>query len=1802
MTKKAAPASVTGGAGFGYADRVAALFLAHQLAGTAPLGYAAEVVDQLDFEVRDSGWLLDDLAVTLQGTEGKRVCAISIKSDRQVTCRGFPNDFTERVWEQWLCAEAEPFDAGRGDVFCLVVGKLADGVESAWNGVAREAKEADPSRLVQRLTTEGLASKTKRALFGSIQCPPALQAGDRTDELAAARLLKHIRLIHMDFDAISSRTLCDALGRCRQALASGDAAEGTRLWDRLVAIAAEQRQVGGTLSLRKLIAKLRAAFHLREHPDYGADWTRMRRLSNELMEDIRTDVASRVSLLRQDTVESLRGDLAKYGHLLVAGESGCGKSALVKVLADPLCPHNTIVWLNGEVLDEPDLAAMEQRLRLEHPLGDVFASCREQKALLVFDALDRFTPQALRATALIIRQLEPASAECPWRIVLTAQVGMWESAFRELMRYGVPSELFHVVPIPPPTVAEIHAVMEAVAAVRDLGLRKELQPALRNLKVLDWVLTEAAADSGVDARGWAGLSDVVDWVWEHWAGPASDRFQRGSLLKAIGDREATTLAVGVRLSDLDTAQQGVLGGLEASHLVSVKDERVRFTHDLVGDWARLRLLIEEEPVTAEILKARVPNVRWQQAIRLYGQRLLEQDRVEPSRWRALMGNLDDRSDEAVLARDLLLESMALGVNAGELLEREWAELIAEEGLLLNRLLRRFMHSATLPDPRIDVLFDDVETAKEMTAVMRVPYWPYWGSVLACLHRHKDDVVRWAGHNAALACRLWLENMPVKGTDGEPWLGRQEAADLAVAIGREVQGRKAEGVFLHGGVDEEAYRAALAGAPDMPDEVSALALELCRRRPEAQEVVARAKAADQQRAEEMKARIARDPDLLKQRPTLIHPKCPLRPPWPDGPLERIDHAFQKVCLSTPALQGLTMVRPEVAREVLLAVCIEAPRPDDPNEMHLMPTYGTDHWSEGSPPMFFGGPFLQYLRFAPEHGLDVILTLVNFATQRWQEQVQKWRRRQGDPDWERELRVTVPLPDGPKRWQGNSNVYGWYRDLGINAPCVVSALMAVEKWLYEEVEAGHDIARWISQIWEKSDSVAIAGVLSALGRRHPRLLLGSLQPMLGIWQVYQWEQKLLLQDDAWRTSLLSWCWSGEYVFNTVRDWHALSHRKVQLQDLAVQLLTNSADTAEFFGQVRGQWREELAALKDGDERKTLELLTARFDATNYHKQLHEDGKTYMHLEWPEPIRAETEQGLRRSGEAVDLIAFPFRCRQLLDRAAKLTSQQCDELWEQLQRIVALAAGENDGDSSRPVEDIICGGIAVLVVLSRAWLHSHPDKDRWCTEQLRSVLSDPPSLAQFDIPHSLNNTRWDRFAAVAIVVLFAENPTDAELRSWVAGGVAANHYETTAALMSAAHDHNEELGDEFGRLQNLAVMWSAARCLRDTAQAHNLNPTIWNNWIRRILGAFVDGRLPSAPVEWQRIAAIGMRGVDRINRRAFPDRFGQDISHRGQSDRKNVGVDSTTDGDVSGTRRRLRPRGDHPGLDLAVIEAAFAWSSRLDRAGDVAGRQMQVHCLREMLAVTVGMIASAEDDDDGEVPGSPYKYDCWVFDQLAAAIGQMSEGEQPEQLWQPVFDLGPRAHNWIERFLTSWFIHGLQSAGSVDEFAERWHSMIAYAIALPSWAPGTSRVSFQSEKLFRELLGLGSGASAIAETKFRPAIARLHESYERWAKQWLRDCWGAAAFSRFLMQPSAYDLVCPGICWLHEAVAKYRDYEWREGLDESLVRALRVCWTQHLEKLQANAQLREHVLGLLALLSKRQSAAALELQDVVLRELPG
>jgi hypothetical protein len=1767
MVRKSAPVKNTGGGGYDFEDEVAAGLLVAILSRGYPLGTDEGYPLQLDWQVKESGWHVDDLLLRLKQPEGEFACAISVKSNVQLNRNGFSESFVQDVWDQWRGESSNPFNHEH-DYLGLAVPRLAQRVEVAWEGIRNLAATMPPDRLADRLTTPHESSHEQRAIFASIlhaSRPP----GEKPPELSeAAALLSRIRVIHWNATAKEN-----AIRRCAQLTATNSAEDGGRLWKRLFDLARENRTSGGSVCVKVLIDKLKSEFDLRDYPDYETSWKTIEEISDENRRSIRGVVGPGIQFHFSEQEKNLRAKLAESAAVVVLAESGMGKSALISRIIASEKSQKRWVWLKPSQLSKSSHREVADHLHLNHTLPALIENSAKSSGVLVLDGIERFDGEALDRAVELLRSVIQEGAN-NWRVIITCQTLRWEEIRKRFLEAG--SHLVDQFPMEGPGFEEIYETIRHFPGMPAALMRQELRPVLSNLATLDQVLQAGAVRPMPDVCPWIGETEIIDWIWEYWTGSDAKRFARAELLRNLGEKEGERVSGAVNLEDVPSHHLELLGELSAKGLIRADVESVQFKHDIMGDWARYFALRASGDAISQKIKSRARTPRWERAIRLYAQSLAEQD-LALEKWNSVLTAVQGADADSQLASDLFSDSLILATNSQYLLEQLWPSLLNDKGKLLHRALVRMQVVATVPNPAADRI-EDASLREYARTELSVPHPLYWISVLRVLNNHRDEVVRVVPGEAAHLCLKYLSILPT----GVP--GREDAAALSVALAREVQGRIAEGVIFIEGADRPVYEALLHAAQELPDEVSQIALELCNRRPEPEHAAIRRASAQEEHRKSQEAYAKSHPEQVQRRKS--HGffggfERTLPPQWPDGPSDRVSDSFISAVMNTQALTPLIKARPDVAREVLLAVCIEEPTSRESTDfLSRAMDCGLSYWANGYPPMYFMGPFLAFLDNGSECAIDTIIRLTNFTTQRW---LENGLGPNPDPAAVRHLSWELMVDGRAVRWLGDPRVFNWHRYVPFHGAAVECALMALEKWLYDAIDAGKDIQPVVERIYADGRSVSFAGVLTAVGLRHPSLFCVLLQPLLGIPFLYQVQLSAAGQeaDPDWQTSLMQpWAHKGKAVYERALEWNQMLHRRRVLHDVVQWLMFQDGGTMEYMTQCRLRWKEKWARELGDPEIDTtrLEFLLARFDSANYTKTELPDGTTQIEQKVPKELQRKSEASMER----VSLEGVVLR---LLQASRKVLSGALHFEDTQLPALVATLHQIRDSKMESECLQLyrsraLAGGIAVLLSCHREWLRQNPEAEAWCLQTL-SELKGTPEADSY--PESLGDTWEEAYRAEAALGLMCE-PEEEWVRRAVFEGVTGFYYESTRLVMQAAYRRRAELGTRFDELVNLAIAWAAIRYAANHEQRAR-TADVLQPYKDAMFRRYQSGRMRGTPISLERAQVLGRRLAERVLRRS-PYREMRRLSRR-----------HSLAPDEHAERKVHRQECN---LDLAVLQKGFGFLADMENAS-AQDRDRLYSYFRVLFELEMRSFPGIDGGSDWEFDEIPCEFDRWIMQFAAAFVAKSESPKSARTLYAPILDLSYHAHYWVRDFLHAWFQLGLVLSGSEKAFAERWAEIVDYALTSPAWNRGNCRLWFYLDDLANELMGItGEHTLRVEGAEFKQAILEMAPTFERWCDTWLKSARVAKHFAYFLSRDSGQVLLSMGIKKVADAVRSFSRYDWDErDLNFALVKGLTACWDYNRAEVIRGGDVAEAFHGLLNELCARLIPEALQLRNRVAGE---
>jgi hypothetical protein len=1618
-----------GGGGFTFEDNVGAWLAAAMLVGAPPLDPELGAPIRIDFQVDVDGWCLDDVLITFTTAR----CCGSIKSFPQVANGRASADFVRRAWQDILGISEAGLDPD-ADRVVMIMAPLDITARRDLQELIRLARAQDPADLAARIAVDGYVSESKKTLFDSFAQPAGLLVPDTaTIESSAAEVLSRLRLIEADFEDSPSRAHEHALGWCRGALV--EEAQVLAMWEALLEIVAEHRPAGGRITRALLVSRVSERFDLRDDPIYAQDWTTRRAMSAANLDQIPDQLAGELHLDRAGLRTELETAAAGPRLIAVVGPSGCGKSALVRGWAST--PSSSEILL----LEARQLAALARPGGgLRHPLLETLDAAR-RPTWLVIDGLDRaFSDEADAAVAHLARAVA-ADPMSPVGLVITSQQQEWAALGGRLAARNTIVD-WKLVVAANFSDEELGEVLRVYPELRDVAYRGRLTGALQNPKVLDTIQRALVAGNVDETTPLTGEeSFFAKWFYDRLAvGTGRNRAARGALTLRLAELQGDRLQPETPLTYLDSAGLEHLDELERDGICAQVDGRVRFAHDLYGDWIRRCQILAHSADRRDYIHARLTSPLWHRAIRLHALSLL--DSGDPSAWREEMTRLG--GDELGLLHDLFLEALLFAADPVPTVDATWPALVASDGLLLGRLLVRFLHIATVPHPGIVDAVGEVaeDLATQVAATQRLPYWPLWIPLMQALSAHSDEALAIAGDEVARITDLWLRWTP----DGFPL--RPQAAVLAIARGQQVLAARQSGERVDDAVAARAWRAVLACAHERPQDIAEIGAALT-------------------------------PSGYETRPegeADSHPRRSRRP--------RIDQSFRETCLDGDALHPMIVAALELAADLLFSVL--EPRPPVGGWGLPGDELGIGRLAGWFVPLYTRGPFLAFLRTAPTEAVQFTVRLIEAATDRWVEA-------HGD-DGNIELTVTL-ANQTTVQVRGNEQTMHWYRgDSQVPSP-IACVLMALEKWLYDEIDAERNVDSTVAELLATTTSTAMIGLLIAVGCRHPTLLREPLRPLLGVPELYVWDNRYKLHEP--RHLLIGLFQEHAEFRRLAEEWFLLDHRRIRLEQRATELLLTDAGTASYISQQLPTWRNRLD--EDG-EPAALRFLSARLDCTYWKERRDANGQQYWEFEPPNDLAAESKSTQEEFAQRGFWLTFPSQCRRILDGDLQLGADRLESFWEDATARVSEPAPDDIlSGGVITADDAACGLAAVMLVQNREWIGRNPDRERLCVDLLLDAVATERDRQWFDSAEGGTDWSWDAFAAEAVPILWAEQPQEDLLRAAIGRLAFSLSYATIRRLFASCAQHRDLLGEDFGRLQHLAVHIALFRRAFEVARGRSGAQPPDRYAMKRHIDEFLDASLDPVPPAWASLAAP-------------PARSPQTWSE----------------------------------IDTGYIQAAYAWMPPLDDARNARERAAWITHWEQSVIELVERLSRNIDVDDGEVDGTPGEDEYQLIRALAGRIIEMT-ADEARGIWQPLFDLGAAAYLWLDSVLTSWFLAGLQTFPVPESFVATWEEILDYIESAPAWSPDPP--TLHSHELKQHALGLNALVGDLWQEEHAPIVSRFTERYERSRRPGLvlRD--DAAVFARFLRRPAATPLLALGLAWLADADTPPAGYHRDNGYEDAV-----------------------------------------------------
>lgn len=1691
----AKPATATlrslSGAGFDFEDLISALQLVKALSGERGLGIDG-VVTQVQAQVASLGWCIDDLLLTSQATSPPRRLAISAKGNLQVNAAGLPADFVTRAWEHWRDPNG-PFNRA-ADGLALVTQGTHQVFDPTWREVKNACSGVDTELAMSRIRS----NRKQSVVFDSIQKP-----GGASDE-ETIDLIRHLFVLPTDLQLAHSNDETQAIAQCRRLLASGKDADAQALWTALIDIAKEVRLRSGTITVPNLLSTLRGQFHLRHHPDFERDWEALAHITADYKVRILTELPSCYAVPRTAEKVSLQEAVAGNLVTLVFGESGTGKSALVKSLLDDAYPSWNQVWFGPEELKVALSAARRSTLPLMHDLPLVLNATVNPHNVLIIDSAERIEVGEFVVIRKLLKAILPnddESFEGAWRVVIVAQTHSLVEGEETIL--GVrKAHLFEAETLKSDAVK---LALQPLPTLRWLTAHDDTIAALTNLRILAWVITAGAA-MGSNAGGLASHTAIADRLWKYWT---NDRTDVQVLMMRLAQREAS-FERSFALTDLEPADTTTFARrpTELPLRLNKRTNCIEFEHDLAADWARFQFLKQIQANTAQ-WAALVGNPLWTNALRMLGQFLLRQPTDTGTAWDLAFGAAEAANNQ--LAGDILLDALCMDPNAERFLTERVDLLLGNGAKHFNRLLIRFHHIATAPSGIGTGLSATVDLYME--AQHRSIVFGRWPPVLRFLIMQRGRLAGLVSPALAKVIETWLTKTPHMLSSGNVMPFRLEMAEMALAMARTVQVEKGHGV-MYAMREPSLYTAPMAGAADLPTEVGNWALELAGRRDVDADVERRIAGVKLENAKEHVERLmtdaqykARHEKRERMSPSLGTFRERL-PPWPLGARHKVDRDFRTACIKENGIQSLMRTQPELAAEVLLSLIIE----DQPEREYGAGRFEVDLGlafpQDAYPTAFWKSPFFPFLQLASETALTSLIALVNFCTERWGAEVAKG----GDGE---SSRVKLQFLDGSERaFSGSWQVFNWPQaNDSMRNGNLYCALDALERWLTLRIDAGEDITVDTDKILQEGNSVALVSVLLNLAKYRPSLLEGSLAPLITFPNLFYWDSIRVNRVD-FNFAPMSWFQGGQAMFDFARDWTLAPHRKKNLLDVVVELLLANDEVAGRLQVLLPSW----ALPENRKEELEFKLFFAALNRANY--QTITDPSTGAQTNCfvsPEELRLEVQSWQDDHAPSLEYLLVPDRCEKRLQSCQLLTDDEASYLFKLLRECDAGVEGEGEQESDEDYgAKLKCrfAAAGTLITLGGAWLAQNHEAQMHALAVVRASIAAVASTGEEIHGQRIGGLRDElKFVGYAVMHLWL---TDRDgVQEWetaVLRLLTSGDTQATAIVIEVAYANREQLGNTWWRLLRAGLFWSGLILLAPHHGDGDNAEWVWKGWLTRLRRYPLRGpNVTPDDLDFKRVAA-GHGRLD-FQRRMRLYRTGEQ-TWRGKPEHNRGGS-----------------------LDSRFLEVFFNWLIAGDGTGD---RNLDTRLVLRIWDYDIKRAKAHEKNEYGEY-GLPSQNLGYVTLTKLGALSVAAPAGEEREFWEPVLTHGPAAHYALKHFIAGLFLI-LEKDGDPEAFERVWRATAEYSLAADWSQPG---LWFQGERLICDLLGFGN---ADALSRLNPGAAmRMKDLYRRWAAAHLardEDC--ITRFCYFLTKNFGASLRLDGLRWLADMLKErgHSSHWYREG----------------------------------------------------------
>lgn len=1216
----------TGGGGTRLEHRLGALYLVRLLTGGTVSELAERAPGRVAFQQSPITGI-DDLVLTAAAADGVTTVRLDVavrRSPKFVKSDEKTSALVLALVREELAIERDSGSLTQRRLAVAVSGHPTHAREIAeLSGLARGQSTAE--RFFDLVTTPGkFASRPRLMQLRDMVAAALLKIGDSDAGSAEHRcwsLLTRLWIIETDLE-MGHEGHWTALIDDLKPVTPGHSQEGAvALRDRLDQLSAELARVSGAVDVATLRKRLHGEIISDAHlPPAG--WTRLLRLNEEARSVVGRTLAglgsaAALTLPRKSVRDGLSNALALPGDILVKGDSGVGKSAIVMDAIEPavLGDNRQALAINLRHLPDTPLELLDM---LISPVEELFSELTAPDCLLVIDGAEAAAERHGQMFFHVLRCARSAGLRV---VAIAATEG--SGAVTELMTSGANVPREYVVPgLDDGDIATAGVHLPALQRLIDNPRAREL---LRRPIVVE--LLSRAGDPGLPLTD----SEALGHIWERLVrnggrqdAGAPDARERVMLqLAADAVHKRDTDALLSRLDDAavdDLRKSGVL--LPASRMPW--DRVPQFKHDLLRAYSVARYLLSERDPAKALEVVGAP--RWTlPSARLASEILLsapdEPSHPVPGRFALLQKGFDAiaAAGNGERWRDIPSEALLAVRDVDNLLKDAWSGFVDHDAVGLARLVRvlKGRHKA-------GVVLDTIIAE------------PVIARLLA------EEVPRGLTNQVDALVSDWLRALVLSNTP--------EGHATRVALREAILQRCAEKERL-ADAKEAARQSGLAARN--PEQVGA----------------------DEERENAVPPKVPLGGRRKRRLHTTRHRaylwisdaqiehlallgadlgadgEAALRQLAEDDPAS-LDHAVEAVF----AGNSLAAYDPQLLIDLAAAYYIEEDEEEDEVGIgwsgDMFDDGIRDHRFSGGPLFSFTcGPFLAIFQSDYRRGVKFLNRMLDHAAQcRVRRSSNVYYGCPGAEDAD-PTHATLSIAEEPRDYVGDNHVWRWYRGTGVGPYPCISALQALEFVTEQYISAGIPPETLTAILLEDAQNLAMPAVALAVLVRHLESTGTAIDPFLVEPEVWEHEFARAAHEHSGLAAVLPDIKNPER-----RGWNL---REVSMM-LALQAEDDRVGQLKLLGQqLQAKAQAQVDDTSSPGAREHLAAVrtwAAALDRDAYELQRQGDQIFIQHAIDPEVenVLGDTNADLRRSSDATALTVRHAHVRDRGGRAPNLTAE--------------------------------------------------------------------------------------------------------------------------------------------------------------------------------------------------------------------------------------------------------------------------------------------------------------------------------------------------------------------------------------------------------------------------------------------------------------------------------------------------------------------------------------------------------------------